>query len=166
MVMRFHWGIAIGHLYAHDHNKLPAWAAETNAQLENAVVAGTVANTPIASGSNTFPSASEPNDWLRLPGGHQVDGDVLQAESHIENHQANSWEGDNNDMHSGEIHPDDNVLHAEFSLENRQDNNWEEDNGDIYGGKSHPDEEGWEIESDDDVFSAMHDMYGTRLHHQ
>jgi hypothetical protein len=151
MVMRFHWGIAIGHLYTHDQNRLPTQTAETNAYSENASAGATVVNTPIANRSvdqsNAFPAASEPDDLLRPPSALQVGDDVPQAEYHPENHQENGWEG--------ELHQDHVVLQAEFGLENRQDNDWEEDNDDeIHGG----DDNGWE--SDDDVFDAMHDMYG------
>jgi hypothetical protein len=149
MVMRFHWGIAISHLYTQ--------AAKTNAHSEDALAAATTVNTPMASSSveqsNTFPTASEPDDWLRPPGALQVDDDVPQAEYHLENRQENDWEG--------KLQPDDVVLQAEFGLDNCQDNNWEVDSDDIHSGKG---DDGWE--SDDDIFDAMHDMYGTGLHHQ
>jgi hypothetical protein len=151
MVMRFHWGIAIGHLYTHDQNKLPT---QTAAHSENASAAATAANTPIANRSveqsNTFPTASEPDDWLRPSSAFQVNHDVPHAEYHLENCQENGWEGEDQC---------DVVRQAEFGLENRQDNDWEEDYDDgLHGGEG---DDGWE--SDDDIFEAMNDMYGTHF---
>jgi hypothetical protein len=122
-------------------------------------VAITAANTSMASRSveqsNTFPTASKADDWLQPPSALQVDDDVPQAERGLENRRENDWEGE---------HLDDVVLRAysEFGLENRQDNDWEEDNDDNHNGDIHLDDD--DVESEDDVFNAMHDMYGTGLY--
>jgi hypothetical protein len=123
MVMRFHWGLAVGHLYAHDKREMPTQATRPYERLGeveaiNTSITATVDDVHHSSLGRAGVQPLNPNL------------DELVCDQ------------------------------GEFGLENREDNQWENGGVDDSGDTRGMGDDGWGEESDDEVFGAMHQMYG------
>jgi hypothetical protein len=123
MVMRFHWGLAVGHLYAHDDkSEMPKQTRpyKRSGEVESINTSAPVTVNDVHDSGSGRSSTQPPN----------MDPDELECDQ------------------------------GDFGLENREDNPWEDGGVDDSSDMRGMVDDGWGEESDDEVFGAMHQMYG------
>ena len=105
MVMRFHWGLAVGHTYAHMQST--TLATEKSPILEDTddtTASCTPAVTDGSEWTHTIPNETEPGCCVQSV--VDVDGrEVEQADSVFENREDDEWE----DHHDGHGDPGDGL---------------------------------------------------------
>jgi hypothetical protein len=125
MVMRFHWGLAVGHLYAHNKSEMPMQATRSYERSEEVVDS---INTSIpVKGGGLQSTIDDPSSGVQPPNPNLAELECDQGE---------------------------------FGLENREDNEWEDGRVDDSGDARGMGDDRWGEESDDEVFGAMHEIYG------